>query len=247
VDGTVFQADRSYLTLGTFTDSAPYLSDYTGQQVFYRSVDNRAEDYLTVHDYIWRWDTDWFWCSKVFGVQNPAVRRFWPRRYLRSDVYRRMVALDRRHHLSDKVYAARRQPAREAVIQDVEVPVTRLAEFLDFFHREIGISPVWLCPLKLRGSAGWPLYPLAPDELYVNVGFWATVPLGAGDPDGTHNRLIEDKVTELNGHKSLYSTSFYKPDEFWRLYNGDAYRKMKREYDPNDRLPDLYDKCVGNR
>ncbi len=247
VDGTVFEADRCYVTLGTFVDHAPYLSDYTGQQVFYRSVGDRAEDYLSVRDYLWRWDTDWFWCSKVFGVQNPAIRRFWPQRYLRSDVYRRMVAFDRRHQLSDKVYRLARQPAHEAVIQDVEIPVGRLAEFLDFFHTEIGISPVWLCPLRLRGDRTWPLYPLAPDELYVNVGFWATVALRPGDPDGTYNRLIEDKVTELNGHKSLYSTSFYSPEEFWRLYNGDAYRKMKQEYDPDDRLPDLYAKCVGNR
>ncbi|HVV22981.1 MAG TPA: FAD-binding oxidoreductase [Pseudonocardiaceae bacterium] len=247
VDGTVFDAGRQYLTLGSFVDSAPYVSDYTGQQIFYRSVGERAEDYLTVRDYIWRWDTDWFWCSKVFGVQNPVVRRFWPKRYLRSDVYRRMVAFDRRHKLSDKVYEIRRQPAREAVIQDVEIPVDRLADFLDFFHAEVGIKPVWLCPLKLRSGAGWPLYPLEPDQLYVNVGFWATVPLRPGDPDGTHNRLIEDKVTELGGHKSLYSTSFYSPEEFWRLYNGDVYQKMKREYDPDGRLPDLYAKCVRNR
>jgi FAD/FMN-containing dehydrogenase len=247
VDGTVFAADRSFVTLGEFVDSAPYLSDYTGQQVFYRSVGDRAEDFITIRDYLWRWDTDWFWCSRVFGVQHPVIRRLWPRRYLRSDVYRRFVAFDRRHRLSDRVSELRGLPAREAVIQDVEIPVARLAEFLDFFHSEIGISPVWLCPLRLRGDRGWPLYPLRPGDLYVNVGFWATVPLRPGDPDGTHNRLIEDKVTELNGHKSLYSTSFYDETEFWRLYNGDAYRKMKREYDPDGRLPDLYAKCVGNR
>ncbi|HEX5405908.1 MAG TPA: FAD-binding oxidoreductase, partial [Pseudonocardiaceae bacterium] len=247
VDGTVFDADRSYLTLGSYVDDAPYLSDYTGQRIYYKSVGERAEDFLTIRDYLWRWDTDWFWCSKVFGVQNPAIRRFWPQRYLRSDVYRKMVAFDRRHQLSDRLYRATRKPAHEAVIQDVEIPVGRLAEFLSFFHDKIGISPVWLCPLRLRSGPAWPLYPLEPDQLYVNVGFWATVPLRPGDPDGTHNRLIEDKVTELGGHKSLYSTSFYSPDEFWRLYNGDAYRKMKQEYDPDDRLPDLYAKCVGNR
>ena len=247
VDGTVFGADRSYLTLGAFVDDAPYTSDYTGQQVFYRSIGDRAEDFLTIRDYLWRWDTDWFWCSRAFGVQHPLVRRLWPRRYLRSDVYRRLVAFDRRHRLSDKMYVLRGLPAREAVIQDVEIPVGRLVEFLDFFHREIGISPVWLCPIRLRSAEGWPLYPLAPGQLYVNVGFWATVPLRPGDPDGTHNRLIEDKVAELDGHKSLYSTSFYSPETFWAHYNGDAYQKMKREYDPDNRLPDLYDKCVGNR
>lgn len=162
-------------------------------------------------------------------------------------MYRKLVALDRRHHASDTLYRLTGQARREAVIQDVEIPVARLAEFLDFFHHRIGITPVWLCPLQLRSGPAWPLYPLEPDQLYVNVGFWATVPLKPGDPDGTHNRLIEDKVTELGGHKSLYSTSFYSSEEFWRLYNGTAYRRTKHAYDPDNRLPDLYAKCVGNR
>jgi FAD/FMN-containing dehydrogenase len=247
IDGTVFGADEVYLTVGDFVPEAPYTSDYTGMRVFYKSIPERAVDYLTVHDYLWRWDTDWFWCSRALGVQRPLIRRFWPKRYLRSDVYRRAVALDRRYRLSDRLLRLRGLPGQEPVIQDVEVPIERLAEFLEFFHAEIGISPVWLCPLALRSDRSWPLYPLEPGVQYVNVGFWSTVDLRPGEADGTYNRLIEDKVTELGGHKSLYSTSYYSPEEFWRLYNGDAYRPLKKEYDPDGRLPDLYAKCVGNR
>ena len=138
VDGTVFAGDELYLTLGTFTDHAAAVSDYTGQRIFYQSIRERATDHLTVRDYLWRWDTDWFWCSEALGVQNPVVRRLWPRRYLRSDVYRRIVAFDRRYRLSARIGSMLRQPAREAVIQDIEVPVERLAEFLEFFDAEIG-------------------------------------------------------------------------------------------------------------
>ena len=66
-----------------------------------------------------------------------------------------------------------------------------------------------------------------------------------GARDGYYNRQIEDKVTELGGHKGLYSTSYYSPEEFSRLYNGPAYADLKREYDPGGRLAGLYDKCVG--
>jgi FAD/FMN-containing dehydrogenase len=247
VDGTVFSAGELYLTLGSFAAAAPNPSDYTGREIYYRSIRERETDRLSTRDYIWRWDTDWFWCSEALGVQNPIVRRLWPRRYLRSDVYRKVVALDRRYRLSERVDRIRKAPAREPVIQDVEIPVDRLAEFLDFFHREIGISPVWLCPVRLRENQTWPLYPMDPDTLFVNVGFWATVPLEPGEPDGTHNRLIERTVTELGGHKSLYSTSYFDEDEFWTLYNGKTYRELKDAYDPRGRLPDLYDKCVRNR
>jgi FAD/FMN-containing dehydrogenase len=247
LDGVMFGRNELYLTLGSYTDTAPSLSDYTGQRIFYQSIRDRVTDHLTVRDYLWRWDTDWFWVSKALGVQNPLVRRLWPRRYLRSDVYRKIVALDRRYRLSDRIDRLRKEPAREAVIQDVEIPVERLAEFLEFFTDEIGISPVWLCPLRLREDTGWPLYPMKPDSLYVNVGFWATVPLGPDEKDGTYNRRIESKVTELGGHKSLYSTSYFDEDEFWLAYDGETYRKLKAAYDPNGRLPDLYSKCVRNQ
>ncbi|MEJ2858768.1 MULTISPECIES: FAD-binding oxidoreductase [unclassified Saccharothrix] len=240
VDGTVFSGTEQYLTLGSWADHAPYRSDYTGNGIYYRSIQARRTDYLTVRDYLWRWDTDWFWCSRAFGVQHPVVRRLVPKRYLRSDVYRKIVAWDRRRGFSAKLSKA----AQEPVIQDVEIPVDRLAEFLDFFHREIGIEPVWLCPVRLRDRTGWPLYPMDPDVLYVNVGFWSTVDLRPGEPMGSRNRLIEDKVTELGGHKSLYSDSYYEEQEFWDNYNGPTYRELKKRYDAASRLPDLYTKCV---
>jgi FAD/FMN-containing dehydrogenase len=247
VDGTVFGRDHQYLTLGWFTDHpGPGPSDYTGQRIFYRSIDERAGDVLTVRDYIWRWDTDWFWCSRALGVQNPVVRRLWPRRYRRSDVYRRLVALDRRTGLSRRVLRLAGKPEEEPVIQDVEIPVERLAEFLDAFHAEIGIEPVWLCPIRLRGERTWPLYPMAAGELYVNVGFWSAVPEAPGDPEA-HNRRIERLVADLGGHKSLYSTVHYGEEEFWDRYNGPAYRALKERYDPGGRLPDLYTKVTGSR
>jgi len=247
VDGTVFEPGEQYLTLGTFTDDpGPGPSDYTGQQVFYRSIRERTTDHLSVRDYLWRWDTDWFWCSRAFGVQHPVVRRLWPRRYRRSDVYRRLVALDRRTGFSNRVRRLIGAPPEESVIQDVEIPVGRLAEFLDAFHADIGITPVWVCPLRLRGQRSWPLYPMRPGELYVNVGFWATVPAVPGRPDA-HNCRVEELVADLGGHKSLYSTVHYSEREFWEHYNGAAYRALKERYDPHGRLPDLFAKVTGSR
>jgi FAD/FMN-containing dehydrogenase len=246
LDGTAFAPDELYLTVGAYSDVAPWRSDYTGQQIYYQSVRRDKEDFLTIRDYLWRWDTDWFWCSRPFGVQKPLVRKLWPRRYRRSDVYRKLVALDRRYGLSTALTQKRHLASREAVIQDVEIPVEHGAEFLRFFAANVGMSPVWMCPLRLRSERNWPLYPLQPGEVYVNFGFWGTVPLPPGkDPaDGYYNRLVEDEVATLNGHKSLYSTSFYAEDEFYKLYNGEAYRALKRAYDGDGRLLGLYQKCV---
>jgi FAD/FMN-containing dehydrogenase len=244
IDGTAFALDEMYLTVGAFSDVAPWRSDYTRERIYYQSLRGPQEDFLTIADYLWRWDTDWFWCSRPFGVQRPLIRRLWPRRYRRSDVYRKLVALDHKHGFTRALDARRGLPDTEMVIQDVEIPVAESATFLEYFLTDVGMTPVWMCPLRLRGDLTWPLYPMRPGQVYVNFGFWGTVKLPPGARDGHFNRRVEDKVTELGGHKGLYSTSFYPKEEFWARYNGPEYAELKRTYDPQGRLADLYEKCV---
>ncbi|MHB1535401.1 MAG: FAD-binding protein [Acidimicrobiales bacterium] len=248
VDGTVFGPDECYLTLGSWAADAPATSDYTGTEIYYRSLQQRPEDWLTARDYLWRWDTDWFWCSRAFGVQRRWVRRLLGPRFLRSDRYWKAVAFERRHHVKRFVDRRRGLPEREDVIQDVEVPAGRLAEFVTDFFREIPIAPIWLCPLRQRQpNATWELYRMNPSELYVNVGFWSSVALAPGMDPAHHNRWVEAEVDRLDGRKSLYSTVFYPEDRFWALYGGAAYRRLKERYDPSHRLLDLYDKCTRAR
>ena len=248
IDGTVFSPTECYLTLGGWADSAPYSSDYTWTSIYYRSIQSRKEDWLTVRDYLWRWDTDWFWCSRAFMAQKPLVRRLAGRRLLRSDTYWKIMAFEESHHWKSRLDARRGLPPRENVIQDVELPVDRLEEFLTDFQREVPISPFWLCPLRQRSAdATWQLYRLDPEKLYVNVGFWSSVPLMPGMDPSHHNRWVEDEVDRLGGRKSLYSTAFYDRGRFWELYNGPVYERLKDRYDPESRLHDLYDKCVSAR
>lgn len=247
MDGVAFAPGDLVLTLATFDAPAGPVSAYTGQQIYHRSLRTRSEDLLTAHDYLWRWDTDWFWCSRAFGLEHPLVRRLWPSRWRHSEVYQRLVGLDRRHGLVDRVDRWRGRPARERVIQDVEVPIDALDEFLSWFDSEVGMRPVWLCPLRLRGERTWPTYPLRPGVTYVNVGFWGTVPVGPEAEDAPRNRAVERHVSELGGHKSLYSEAFYEPDEFDRLYGGAELARVKGVHDPDHRLSSLYDKAVRRR
>jgi FAD/FMN-containing dehydrogenase len=246
LDGTAFAPGEYYLTLAEWTDQAPTApSDYVGQQIYYRSIQQRDTDLLTMYDYLWRWDTDWFWCSRAFGAQHPVARRLWPRRYKRSDVYYRMVALDHRFHVGAWLDRRKGNPEGERVVQDVEIPVERLGEFLDWFDAEVGMRPVWLCPLF--AGRKWPSYPLRPHETYVNVGFWGNVAVGPEAPDAPRNRAIEAKVHELDGHKSLYSEAFYDRETFEHLYDGPNLARVKDRYDPDHRLTTLYDKAVRRR
>jgi FAD/FMN-containing dehydrogenase len=256
LDGVVFGATEQYLTLGRMTAEPGPTSDYTGQGIYYRSIRRRTTDRLTIHDYLWRWDTDWFWCSRAFGAQQPLIRRLWPRPLKRSSVYWKLVALDRRFGIADSLERLHGRPPFERVVQDVEVPVERAADFLSWFLENVPIEPIWVCPLRIpRRSAAatdqpggaappWPLHPFEPERTYVNIGFWSVVPRRPGEPEGATNRRIEAKVGDLGGHKSLYSDSFYGREEFAAKYGGASYAALKTRYDPDHRLLDLYDKAV---
>ena len=88
---------------------------------------------------------------------------------------------------------------------------------------------------------------LVPGRTYVNVGFWGAVGVGDDAPNSPLNRAIEAKVSELGGHKSLYSEAFYDRETFDKLYDGPHLGTVKKQYDPDDRLLSLYDKAVGDR
>ncbi|MGQ4719407.1 hypothetical protein ACUN22_37855, partial [Streptomyces anulatus] len=132
----------------------------------------------------------------------------WPRKYRRSDFYHRIVGWENRWGFAAKIDEMRGELPRERVVQDVEVPLEQLETFMPWFDEHVGMTPVWVCPLRLRGDA-WPLYQLEPNRTYVNVGFWGTVAITPGRADGDVNRDIEAVLPTMHGHKSLYSDVYY--------------------------------------
>jgi FAD/FMN-containing dehydrogenase len=246
VDGVVFDAGTLVLSTARFVDAAPAASDYTFERIYYRSLLERERDHLTARDYLWRWDTDWFWCSKNLGAQHPVIRALYGRSRLNSRTYTTLMRLNSRLGLTralDRLSGWH----RESVIQDVDLPIEHGPEFLAFLLREIGILPIWICPIGATPLADrFPLFPRR-QGLYVNFGFWDVVRRPAPLPPGHFNRLVEREVTRLRGIKSLYSESFYPAAEFWAAYGGDTWRQLKARYDPEGRLGDLYAKCVLRR
>jgi len=85
---------------------------------------------------------------------------------------------------------------------------------------------------------------MKPGALYLNFGFWGSVRTTSDRAPGHFNVRIEGIVQELGGRKSLYSQSFFTEDEFWRIYNGEAYRKIKSKYDPRGAFVNLHQKTV---
>lgn len=243
VDGVVFGPEEMYLTLGTFTDTADKVSDYRYHNIYYRSIQQRQSDTLTTLDYIWRWDPDWFWCSDVFFMQNPVMRTLFGKFLLSSVTYGKIMHFVHRHPCFNSLFRLF-SDKRESVIQDVAVPIERAPQFFDFLFREIGITPIWICPAKgYSEAARFDFCPLDPRKLYVDFGFWGGVK--SSKERGHYNRKVEAAAASMEAFKSLYSSSYYTEEEFWELYNFEQYSKLKAKYDPEGRLRDLYQKCCS--
>jgi FAD/FMN-containing dehydrogenase len=198
LDGVMFSADESYLCVGRRTTTAGPVSDYSGKHIYYQSIQHDAG---IKEDRLTISDYFWRWDN------DWRAPRWRPRRYLRSS-------------------GSAGSPTHERVAEDVEVPIERTVEFLQWFLETVPMSPILLCPLRLRDHDGWPLHPMKPDRSYVNIGFWCAMPLDA--TEGTTDPPVVEKVAALDGHKSVHSDG------------GEVYQTVKKTYDPDSRLLDLY-------
>jgi FAD/FMN-containing dehydrogenase len=244
IDGAIHGNKFYVMTVGTFCETAPYTSDYTYKKIYYRSQQAHSEDYLTTKDYLWRWDTDWFWCSNVLHAQNPIVRRLLGRKRLNSVFYGNLMRWNQKWHITDTLnplFGVR----DEWVIQDSEIPIENAAAYLEFFHREISEKPIVCAPVRCPTPHNrFPLFPLKPLRFYINVGFYGSVPTTKAHKKGYFNKLVEKKTAELGGIKMLYSDAYYTENEFWKIYDKKTYDALKQKYDPQHKLKDLFQKCV---
>ena len=246
VDGVAFASDDLVLNVGRFAETAGACSDYTYLDPYWQSLRIKSSDAMTARDWLWRWDTDWFWCSKNFGLQQRWLRRLFGRERLNSRTYTKLMRLNARWGFTGALARARGMRHVESVIQDVDLPFDHAQGFLDFLLREIGIVPIWICPIRAADPVhpSFTLYPLAPGWRHVNFGFWDVVQRRQALEPGHFNRLVERRVIDEGGIKSLYSDAFFTREEFASVYSAERYAELKRRYDPAGRLLGLYEKCV---
>jgi len=254
VEGVCFAPEKYVLVTATLSDEKPN-TKILCRMPYYKKLLHRNTATLSMRDWLWRWDADWFWCSKFYGMENPFLRFIGrlgnPPFMLQSKRYRKILAWWRQNKIQDKLNMLRKKFNKpeylaEFVIQDVEIPFANCTEFLDFYEETIKIHPFWICPIVPQKNAEqWSLYSMKPGELHLNFGFWQSVVISKDTPRGFVNRKLEQKVASLGGRKSLYSDCFFPEDEFWQIYNGQYYREIKSKYDPQNKFSDLYKKTVA--
>jgi FAD/FMN-containing dehydrogenase len=226
MDGIIHSPTCYVLSTGVFVDSAPYTSDYSWMKIYYQSTRTRTEDYLTTPDYFFRYDR---------GVTN--VR---PRSFLGRLVLGKFLASSQWLRLGEKLHWLLRS-SKPTITLDVFVPFSRVPEFLGWYERELGFYPLWCVPYRRVRDYEWladSFYAGNPDQLFLDLAIYGMRQRG----ETNYHRLMEEKLREIGGIKTLIAHNYYPEDEFWSIWNKRNYDAVKAISDPRNVFRDLYTK-----
>lgn len=268
VDGILFSKDHGVVITGQMTDekpaSAPVRTFSRARDPwFYMHVQERTattaataqgtedqDEYIPLAEYLFRYDRAGFWVGRAGWTYFKLVPFNRLTRWFLDDfMHTRM--LYRALHGSGE--------SARFVVQDIAVPFATAPGLVDYTADELGIWPLWLCPLRRRapptfhpstttpaasnGAEGQAKQEEQEDDMMLNIGVWGWGPSDRGEFVAA-NRALEAKVRELGGMKWLYAHTYYDEPEFWDMYGGRGwYDSLRAKYKADEAgLPTVYDK-----
>ncbi|KXH25609.1 FAD binding domain-containing protein [Colletotrichum nymphaeae SA-01] len=208
-----------------------------------RSVDKTSTvtDLVPTKDYLFRYDRASFWMG-VYG-QNPDTFNNLTRFLLNPTVKAECLFASIHHGRQN----------RTMFFQDITLPGNTSAAFLDWVNNNLGIYPVWICPVRvIPDSRSHRRY----HNININVRLWGPKAIHGPDDipgrDGPEaferfirdNKMIEQATRDLGGTKVVYGDSYYTEEEFWRIYDKEFYDELRDKWGAAG-LPGLWDK-LGN-
>jgi FAD/FMN-containing dehydrogenase len=226
MDGIIHSAELYVLCVGKFVERAPYLHRYDWVKVYYESTAERDEDYMTTTQYVFRYDR---------GVTN--VR---PKSLAGRILFGKLMASSQWLRLGEKFHWLLPKD-KPTVTLDVFVPFSKVPEFLAWYGKEMGHFPLWCVPYKRVRDYEWlsdSYWKGVHDELFLDLAIYGMKQVG----DKNYHRMMEEKLRELGGIKTLIAHNYYGEDEFWETWNKSNYDAVKAITDPDNVFRDLYTK-----
>lgn len=132
------------------------------------------------------------------------------------------------------------------IIQDLLVPVSKMADTIREFDKLLNVYPMWLCPFRLCNDPGMVHPAEGKDvEMYVDIGVYGTVKVKRGQYEAKRTlREIEDFVAKANGFQMLYDGSFRTYEEFRQMFDHSLYDRMRQKYKCTEGFPEVYEKIT---
>jgi hypothetical protein len=227
MDGIIHSLSHLVLCVGDFVDSAPYANRYDWLKVYYQSTATRDEDYLKTRDYFFRYNQ---------GVTN--VR---PKSFLGRLLFGKFLGSTEILRIAEKLRWVFLNDDHPPITVDTFLPFSRLKEFLLWYEKDFGHFPLWCVPYRRVHDYEWlsdSFWRGIEDELLIDIAIYGMKQRGSTN----YYRLMEEKLKELNGVKTLISYNYYQEDEFWEIFHRKNFDAVKAITDPNNIFRTLYQK-----
>lgn len=245
VDGILYSQTDGAIVTGKMTDS---VSNHSIQRFsdakdpwFYLHVKEMLEkaqgapvtEIIPIAEYLFRYDRGGFWVGKAafeyFGFPFNTFTRWWLDDFLHTRMMYKAL------HASGQ--------SKRYVVQDLAVPYENVEEFVKYTDKNLGIWPLWLCPLKQSPVPTVHPYSVtkgsSEQKEMLNVGVWGNCPPHLDFIKA--NRDLEAKLKELGAMKWLYAQTYYNEEEFWEMFDKKWYDSLRQKYRATG-LPTIYDK-----
>ena len=248
VDGIVFSKDHGVVVTGEMTDDGgalrPQTFSHSTDPWFYMHVQDRTRTVLgpvtesvPLAEYLFRYDRGGFWVGRSAFDYFQFPFNAYTRHFLDDFLHTRM--------LYAALHASRE--SRRYIVQDLALPYSTAADFIDYTSDTFGIWPLWLCPIQQTPPPTFHPH-VSPEAVsgaangqFLNIGLWGFGPTRHADFIRA-NRDLERRLREdFGGMKWLYAHTYYTEDEFWRVYDEKPYRALRDKYRAAT-LPSVYDK-----
>jgi FAD/FMN-containing dehydrogenase len=227
MDGMIHSPSHLVLCVGDFVDSAPYTNRYDWLKIYYQSTATRREDYLRTPHYFFRYDQ---------GVTNVH-----PKSFLGRLLFGKLLGSSQVLRIAEKLRWFLLSDDRPDVTVDTFLPVSRLKEFLEWYAVDFGHFPLWCVPYRRVHDYEWlvdSFWKGFDDQLMIDIAIYGMKQRG----ETNYYRLMEEKLRELNGVKTLISYNYYSEDEFWQIFHRENFEAVKAITDPDNIFRTLYQK-----
>lgn len=226
MDGIIHSPSEYVLSLGYFTDTAPYTHRYDWITIYYKTTKQRSEDYLRLYDYYFRYDQG----VTTESISSP-VGRFFFGKLLGSTI--RLKLANALHRLL--------KPNMIPVTVDLFIPSKNIEEFMEWYRREIGHFPLWCVPYRNVHEYEWindEFIDRIRDDLFLDIAIYGM----KREKERNIYRVIEEGLMKIGGLKTLISENYFSEEEFWSIWDKERYEEVKSRTDPRNLLRDLYNK-----
>ncbi|XP_021965625.2 delta(24)-sterol reductase-like [Folsomia candida] len=256
VEGIMYSLDKGVIMLGTLTSksepgkvnsvAAWYKKSFykhvqtflTESQTISQPAPNKTE-YIPLRDYYHRHSYAKFWIGPTClpYIDVPVFRYIFGWAAVEDSYTYKLIPR-----------YIRRIFEVNLVLQDFIVPIEKMKMALQFFHDQVEVYPVWLCPVKAINEPGYIKSEGNADKMYMDIGLYGY----SGKPDQYEvvksNKALEQFCLENDCMKGAYADTWLTRDEFGQMFDPTLYNKVRAELNCVHAFPDIYDKiCQAGR